>query len=66
MTKTFAGGTVPAAVIISGKPRVNSFAASITARYPARFAWLDKTSIVCARVMRGTSSIDMATSPCAA
>src|SRR3712207_8213290 len=38
-----AAGTVPAAVIIIGKARPYSAAASITARYPARFAWLERS-----------------------
>ena len=57
MTKSLAAGTVPAGVIIIGSARPYSAAASRTARYPARLAWLDRTSITCARVMRGINSM---------
>ena len=45
ITKTFAGFNVPAAVIIIGKATFSNFADSITATYPAKLDWLDKTSI---------------------
>ena len=44
-TRTFAGGTLPAAVTWPVKNRPNSWAASITARYPAMFAIELSTSI---------------------
>ena len=56
-TNTRAGGTVPAAVIIIGIARANSAEASMTALYPARFACDERTSIDCARLILGTSSI---------
>ena len=65
-TNTRAGGIVPAAVIIIGMARANSAEASTTALYPARFAWDERTSIDCARLMRGTSSIEKASIPAAA
>ncbi len=63
MMNTFAGLTVPAAVIIIGKARPNVSAEWITALYPARFDWLDSTSIDWARVMRGMNSIESASNP---
>ena len=65
-TNTRAGGTVPAAVIIIGMARANSAAASITALYPARFDCEERTSIDCARLILGTSSIAKASTPAAA
>ena len=57
---------VPAAVISMGKPRSKAPAASITARYPARFAWEERMSMLCARVVRGSSSIAAVSIPAAA
>ncbi len=55
-TRTFAGGTLPAAVTCPVKKRPKACAASITARYPAMFAMELRTSIDWAREMRGTAS----------
>ena len=55
--KTFAGGTLPAAVICPVKKRPKLFPASITERYPAIFAIEDSASIFCARLILGTMSI---------
>ena len=57
ITNTRAGGTVPAAVIIIGKPR--SKAAAPRSRRGSRPGWpgCDSTSMLCARVIRGSSSI---------
>ena len=65
-TTTFAGGTVPAAVIASGKNRGSRIAASSTARYPAASAWLESTSIACAREERGSCSKASGTRPASA
>lgn len=54
---TLAGGTLPAAVTWPVKKRPNTWAASITARYPAMLAMELSTSRDCAREMRGTASI---------
>ena len=56
-TSTLAGGTVPAAVMNSGRKRGSRIAASSTQRYPATRAWEVSASIDCAREIRGTSSI---------
>lgn len=48
-TRTFAGGTFPAAVICPAKKRGNWSAASMIARYPAIFAWELRISYVWAR-----------------
>ena len=66
MMKALAGGTVPAAVIIIGKARPNSLAASTTALKPARLACEDSTSMTWARVMRGMNSMAKALTPAAA
>ena len=63
ITSTRAGGTVPAAVIMSGMARSNSAAASMTALYPARFDCEESTSIAWARVTRGSSSREKVVSP---
>ena len=55
-TKTLAGVSVPAAVIIMGNIRGEASAAGSTALYPATVAIDDNTSIDCHRVMRGNSS----------
>ena len=54
---TFAGFTLPAAVIIIGKAFPNCSAASITLLYPAKLAWDDRTSILCALLILGINSI---------
>ena len=57
MTNVFAGAMEPAAVVSIGR-NLSSAAAPISAAlYPATPLCDDKTSIDCARVMRGTSSI---------
>ena len=56
MIMIFAGGIFPAAVIWPVNGRLNAAAASTTARYPARLAMELKTSIFCARVVRGIAS----------
>ena len=56
-TSTRAGGTVPAAVMNSGKKRGSRVAASSTQRYPATSACEVSASIDCARLIRGTSSM---------
>ena len=66
MINVFAAGTVPAAVIIIGMAWPNIAAASITALYPAKLAWLDSTSIDWAREMRGMNSIAISDMPLAA
>ena len=66
ITKTRAAVIVPAAVIIIGKARPKVSAAAITALYPARLDWLESTSMLCARVMRGMNSIASASIPVAA
>jgi hypothetical protein len=55
-TSTRAGGTVPAAVMYSGKNRGSRMAASRTQRYPDTRAWELRASMDWAREMRGTSS----------
>ena len=55
-TKTFAGVSVPAAVIIIGNIRGAALAASRTALYPTIVAIDDRTSIDWARVIRGINS----------
>ena len=62
-TSTFAGGILPAAVIWPVKKRPNTFAASMTARYPAMFAIELRTSRDCAREIRGTMSMAMPVTP---
>ena len=57
ITKTFAGSTVPAAVVSMGKYLGSAFAATRTALYPAMFAMEERVSIDCARVMRGIRSV---------
>jgi hypothetical protein len=66
MMNTFAGGTVPAEVIIIGMALPNSAAPSITALYPARLFCDDRMSIDWAREMRGISSRANAVSPASA
>ncbi len=56
-TSTRAGGTVPAAVMNSGKKRGSRVAASSTQRYPATSACEVSASIDWARLIRGTSSM---------
>ena len=53
ITKTFAGGNLPAAVIYPVKNLPNSVAASITALYPAILAILLSTSYYYALVILG-------------
>ncbi len=55
--KTFAAVTVPAAVISMGNIFGSVVAASSTARYPAMVAIDESASMLCARVMRGISSM---------
>ena len=62
-TSTFAGGIVPAAVIIKGKNLPMEFAAIKTALYPASELCEERTSILWARAMRGMSSIAKAVAP---
>ena len=57
-TTTSAGGTVPAAVMLSGKKRRSRPAATIADRYPATSACELSASIDCAREMRGMSSME--------
>jgi len=58
ITNTLAAGTVPAAVIIIGKARPKAFRRlDHRAVSRARLACDDSTSITCARVMRGISSM---------
>ena len=57
---------VPAAVIIIGKSFGNARAARRTASYPAMLAMEESTSMLCARVMRGTSSSANSVAPVAA
>ena len=61
--KTLAAETVPAAVISIGNIRGSVSAASSTPLYPAMVAIDDSASMLCARVMRGMSSIDNAVAP---
>lgn len=63
MMNAFAAGTVPAGVIIIGSAWPNIAAPSITALYPARFAWLESTSIDCARVVLGMNSMEKTVAP---
>ena len=63
MTSTRAGGTVPAAVIIIGMALPKVSAPTSTALYPDRLAWLDRMSMDCARVIRGISSSENASTP---
>ena len=56
-TRTLAGGTLPAAVTWPVNRLPNSWAASMTARYPAMLAIELSTSRDCAREMRGTASM---------
>ena len=65
-TSTFAGATVPAAVISIGKKRGSRSAATSTALYPDTVACDESASIGCARVMRGIDSIAKAFTPRAA
>ena len=62
-TTTRAGGTVPAAVMNSGKNRGSRIAASNAHRYPDTSACEVNASIDCAREIRGTSSIENAVTP---
>ncbi len=57
-TSTFAGGIVPAAVISIGKNFGSASAASSTALYPETVACDESASMLCAREMRGMSSIE--------
>jgi hypothetical protein len=63
MTKTLAGGMVPAAVISIGKSFGNESAASTAALYPATVAIEERASIACAREMRGMSSMAKSVMP---
>ncbi|ORW70770.1 hypothetical protein AWC23_16175 [Mycobacterium saskatchewanense] len=62
-TNTDAGFTVPAAVVIIGKNRVEHSAAHSTALSPATLAWEESASIVWARDIRGTDSIAKPVTP---
>ena len=62
-TTTFAGATVPAAVMRSGNIFGSRAAARRTALYPAIVAIEERASMACARVERGTSSIANAVTP---
>ncbi len=55
-TSTFAGGTVPAAVMNIGKNFGSSSAPSSAARYPETVACDDRASIDCARLILGRRS----------
>ncbi len=57
---------MPAAVTCPVKKRPKTWAASITARYPAMFAIELRTSIDCAREIRGTASRASTVTPRAA
>mmetsp|Transcript_64157 Transcript_64157/g.106060 ORF Transcript_64157/g.106060 Transcript_64157/m.106060 type:complete len:286 (-) Transcript_64157:19-876(-) len=57
ITRTFAGFTLPAAVIVCLKYRPKLFAASTTALYPAMLAMELRTSYTWDRVIRGIQSI---------
>ena len=63
MMKTRAGEMVPAAVISIGNIRGSAFAASRTPLYPAIVAIDESASMLCARVMRGISSIENSVAP---
>ena len=58
--------TVPAAVVIIGKKRPASRAASSAAAYPATLACDESASIAWARVIRGIASIAKLVTPAAA
>ena len=62
-TITFAGATVPAAVVIIGKKRPTSRAATRVAAYPATLACEESASIAWARVIRGIASIAKLVTP---
>src|SRR5438093_922620 len=66
ITSTFAGGTVPAAVMSIGKKRGRCSAPRSAASYPATVACDESASIGCARVIRGTDSSANAVTPRAA
>ena len=66
MTKTRAGVMVPAAVVIMGKMRMDVSAARSTALYPQIVPMEESASMLCARVVRGTSSTENALTPAAA
>ena len=65
-TNTRAGARVPAAVMSMGNMRGSVLAASSTALYPAMVAMEESTSMLCARVIRGISSMASSVTPCAA
>jgi hypothetical protein len=46
-----------------GMKRPYSWAAAITALYPAMLPWDESTSIACARLIRGSSSMAKAVTP---
>ena len=56
MTSTFAGGTVPAAVMNMGKNLPRCSAAASPARYPETVACELRASMPCARLIRGSWS----------
>ena len=56
MTRTLAGGTVPAAVMNIGKNFARCSAAASPARYPETVACELRASMPCARLMRGRRS----------
>ncbi len=62
-TSTRAGATVPAAVVIIGKKRPASRAASRVAAYPATLACEESASIAWARVILGIASIAKLVTP---
>jgi len=66
ITNARAAVNVPAAVIIIGNIRGSASAASSTALYPAIVAMDDSASMLCARVMRGTISMEKRMAPFAA
>ena len=55
-TSPLAGGVVPEAAIIMGKSFPSVSAAMTAALYPASDAMDDRTSMLCARAMRGMAS----------
>ena len=63
---TRAGGMVPAAVVIIGNMFGSVGAAINTALYPAMEAIDESASIDCARVMRGTNSMENSVAPACA
>ena len=65
-TNTRAGAMVPAAVVMRGNIFGSAWAAIRTARYPAMLACELRTSIDCARVVRGRSSSEKRAAPRAA